>query len=332
MEEARTNLFRYSQALSNVDLNLITTDNATVSPAGTQNASLCIPTSDNVEHYIDDQTVIAGTDYAISCFAKYGSGSYLLAFRGSGIGANPPQFNLQTGTVVTEGASGQWSNTKIEDVGNGWYKCSSVGNPNTTTPLRFQILRSDGAPNFTGDGTGHYIWGIQIEQNSFPTSYIPTSGSAVTRAADVASLAVSEFGYNQDQGTVVIERRFLSNAVNSNSGTDLLEDGSNKISLRKAAYLINVNGAGQTNNGYGSPIDYVSFHKIGVAFKPNSVIGSTSGGLSAEDTSALIPDAVNTIQLNRVDTNASLQINGHIKSVQYYPLRLSNAQLQALTV
>jgi hypothetical protein len=332
VEEARTNLFRYSQEFSNVSHALITTDNATVSPDGTQNASLCIPTSANENHYFDDQNVIAGTDYAMSCFAKYGSGSYLLAFRGSGIGNTPPQFNLQTGTVVNEGASSVWSDTKIEDVGNGWYKCSSVGNPINSTPLRFQLLRSDGAVTFIGDGTGHYIWGAQVEVGSFSTSYIPTSGSTVTRAADVASLAVSEFGYNQDQGTVVIERRFLSNDVNSNSGTDLLEDGSNKISLRKNLFLINVNASGQVSSSYGGSIDYVSFHKIGLAFKPNSVIGSTSGGLSAEDTSALIPDAVNTIQLNRVDTNASFHINGHIKSIQYYPLRLSNAQLQALTV
>ena len=92
--------------------------------------------------------------------------------------------------------------------------------------------------------------------------------------------------------------------------------------MRKAAYLINVNGAGQANSGYGSPIDYVSFHKIGLAFKPNSVIGSTSGGLSAEDTSAAIPNAVNTIQLNRVDTNASFHINGHIKSSPILPITI----------
>ena len=188
--------------------------------------------------------------------------------------------------------------------------------------------------NFRGAATltEVYLWGAQVEVGTFPTSYIPTSGSTVTRAKDVASLAVSEFGYNQDQGTIVVERRFLSNDVNANSGTDLWEDGSNKISLRKGIWLINVDGSNQATSTYGSPIDYVSFHKIGLAFKPNSVIGSTSGGLSAEDTSALIPDAVNTIQLNRVDTNASFHINGHIKSIQYYPLRLSNAQLQALTV
>ena len=336
VEEARTNLFRYSQELSNVSHALITTDNATVSPDGTQNASLCIPTSANVEHFIDDQTVTVGTDYAMSCFAKYGSGSYLLAFRGSGIGANPPQFNLQTGTVVNEGVSSVWSNTKIEDVGNGWYKCSSVGNPNTATPLRFQFMRSDSlAPSFTGDGTGHYIWGIQVEQGSFPTSYIPTSGSTVTRSADAASLAVSEFGYNQDQGTVVVEaQRF---GTNNYPRTVMIDNGSESESISLGAwgqsttvvgYVVS-SGAVQASVSTGGAL--ANNFKHSLAYKKDDFGSSRDGGAVVTDTSGVIPATPTTLRLGR-NSQVAQFLNGHIKSVQYYPLRLSNAQLQALTV
>ena len=335
VEEARTNLFRYSQELSNVDHSLITTDNATVSPDGTQNASLCIPTSANIEHHIADQTVTVGTDYAMSCFAKYGSGSYLLAFRGSAIGANSPRFDLQTGTVVNEGASSVWSNTKIEDVGNGWYKCSSVGNPNATSPLRFQIMRSDGATTFTGDGTGHYIWGIQIEQNSFPTSYIPTSGSAVTRTPDVASLAVSEFGYNQDQGTVVVEaQRF---GTNNYPRTVMIDNGSESESISLGAwgqsttvvgYVVS-SGAVQASVSTGGAL--ANNFKHSLAYKKDDFGSSRDGGAVVTDTSGVIPATPTTLRLGR-NSQVAQFLNGHIKSVQYYPLRLSNAQLQALTV
>ena len=325
VEEARTNLFRYSQELSNVSHALITTDNATVSPDGTQNASLCIPTSANVEHFIDDQTVTVGTDYAMSCFAKYGSGSYLLAFRGSGIGGNPPQFNLQTGTVVNEGASSVWSNTKIEDVGNGWYKCSSVGNPNATLPLRFQILRSDGETIFTGDGTGHYIWGAQIEQNSFPTSYIPTSGSTVTRAADIASLAMSEFGYNQDQGTVFINCLITEQAasnkrvIDGNSNNKRWMYVNNPDDNYGLKYFDGTNNIALLNSGIPPNM------KAAVAVTPTQVFG-------AANSSAVGSGAHNGTLLDISQFNFFANLTGHIKSIQYYPLRLSNAQLQALTV
>ena len=298
VEEGRTNKVLYSEDFTHsswLKQELTVAPAPVAAPDGTMTATHVVKTGSNA-HLVT--TSIGSTADRSSIWARTVSGTGTMYLGGT---------DASTLVTVTE----EWQKLDAQAVNIHMY-----------------------AANFRGLATltEVYVWGAQLETGSFPTSYIPTSGSAVTRSADVASLAVSEFGYNQDQGTVVMERRFLSNDVSSNSGTDLWEDGTNKISLRKAAYLINVNGAGQANSGYGSPIDYVSFHKIGLAFKPNSVIGSTSGGLSAEDTSAAIPNAVNTIQLNRVDTNASFHINGHIKSVQYYPLRLSNAQLQALTV
>jgi hypothetical protein len=331
VEEARTNLFRYSQELSNVDHFLITTDNATVSPDGTQNASLCIPTNANIEHHIADQTVTVGTDYAMSCFAKYGSGSYLLAFRGSAIGANSPRFDLQTGTVVNEGASSVWSNTKIEDVGNGWYKCSSVGNPNATLPLRFQILRSDGETIFTGDGTGHYIWGIQIEQNSFPTSYIPTSGSTVTRAADVASLAVSEFGYNQDQGTVVLEAVMPPSVISE----QFWILGSNTNSARWAFSNItspNVNAYDGASIFTVSSLQPSATQKMAIGTDQSTAIMCLDGVSGNQANTNGNISSLTTVFYFGGNNGGPPYLNGHIKSIQYYPLRLSNAQLQALTV
>ena len=56
------------------------------------------------------------------------------------------------------------------------------------------------------------------------------------------------------------------------------------------------------------------------------------GNISTTDTSAnLLSGAQNNIYIGGY-FNGSANLNGHIKSIQYYPLGLSNAQLQALTV
>ena len=331
VEEARTNLFRYSQELSNVSSELEITDNATVSPDGTQNASLCVPTSVSANHFVDDQSATIGTDYGISCFAKYGSGSYLLAFRGAGIGSNSPQFDLQTGTVVNEGASSDWSNTKMEEVGNGWYKCSSVGNAKSSTPPRIQLLGSDTATTFIGDGTGHYIWGFQVELGSFPTSYIPTSGSAATRADDLASLAVSEFGYNQDQCSVVVESNFFG-GTNTSALCYIGEDTSDRIlfyySNKNLSFQVKSSGALQATKSLSGQRNKAAFR-----YKLNDMVLAGDGSISSTDTAAnLLGGTQNNIYIGSYYHNAGAHLNGHIKSIQYYPVGLSNAQLQALTV
>ena len=334
IEEARTNLFRYSQELSNVSHSLITTDNATVSPDGAQNASLCIPTSANVEHYIDDQIVIAGTDYAISCFAKYGSGSHLLSFRGASIGANAPRFDLQTGTVVNEGASGQWSNTKIEDVGNGWYKCSSVGNPNYLTPLRFQIIRSDGATTFIGDGTGHYIYGAQVEEGAFPTSYIPTSGSAVTRAVDFCSMPISRFFYNTSEGSLFVVFDIATSEANkgicainnSASPTD------NRVDLRSQGTAFITSDNEDFDGLNVSSFNQYTTNKAAFAFKSGDSALVKNGGTVDTLSSVFTLPSFDILRVGSIDAGTPNLGSGHIKSIQYYPRRLSDTKLQELTV
>jgi hypothetical protein len=49
-----------------------------------------------------------------------------------------------------------------------------------------------------------FAWGGELKEESFPTSYIPTSGAAVTRAADVATIDVSNI-WNPTEGTIVAE-------------------------------------------------------------------------------------------------------------------------------
>ncbi len=334
VEEARTNLFTESERLSEKDHDMTTSDNAAIAPDRNQSASFCKPTTFATEHYIDDVGVIAGTDYAVSCFAKQGSGDYLLAFRGSGIGGDSPRFNLATGTIDNEGASSVWSNTKIEDVGNGWYRCSAIGNPNNTTPLRFQITESDGTVAFAGDGTsGLYIWGCQIELASFPTSYIKTTGSTTTRSADVASIPVADFGYNTEVGSVVAEYFPTKVDASVRSVFELSKDDDDRLYSSSSVnkhWFVKSGGTSQASIDLGTPTEDQS-NKIAGVYKLNDFAASLDGGSVTTDTSGAVQTGITDLYIGSIKDSAAFHLNGHIKSIKYYPRRLTNAQLQALT-
>ena len=47
------------------------------------------------------------------------------------------------------------------------------------------------------------ICGAQLEQGSFPTSYIPTNGSAVTRSAETANGSGDASTFNDSEGVLM---------------------------------------------------------------------------------------------------------------------------------
>jgi len=83
---------------------------------------------------------------------------------------------------------------------DSWQRVSSVGQNTFTTSLVVGLYSGTAS---TGE-VKVLLWGAQLEEGSFPTSYIPTTGTALTRSADVASITGSNFSswYNQSEGTV----------------------------------------------------------------------------------------------------------------------------------
>ena len=104
-------------------------------------------------------------------------------------------------TSVSSGMTG--SHTNIKSVGNGWYRVSGTGtSTNAAGYTEFQ-----GMP--IGANTEWLIWGVQVEATTFPTSYIATSGSTVTRSRDVAEIRDmrSKNILNPEEGTFYVEHK-----------------------------------------------------------------------------------------------------------------------------
>ena len=186
LEPQRSNLITNSEYLNGFSNKsaISVTSNAAISPDGLQNASKLIPDTSNVStHYIrQDVSVSSGTQYVISFFAKKGEYNYVNTYTSAYSTGSSATWDLNAG-VVSLGSP----NADIEDYGNGWYRCIWKGTTNTTS-LSYRIYVSefeDRNTSFAGDGVkGAYVYGASIEQGSYPTSYIPTYGSSVTRSND----------------------------------------------------------------------------------------------------------------------------------------------------
>ena len=241
-------------------------------------------------------------------------------------------FDLSTGTATGGG--------KIEAFPNGWYRCSGVYTTTSLTDQGIIIRLADASGNttYTGNGTsGLYIWGTQIEDGSFPTSYIPTVASQVTRSADVASVNTLSPWYNASEGTLYVENSYSSgsNLAPNNRIAAMLANVSTPNSDRHLIYnkngaangaLVQVGGVSQASlSGATATANIV---KSAYAFKQNDFALSVNGAAPATDTSGALP-SVGVLFI--AHTNTLGQLGGHVRRLTYYPRRLSNAELQAIT-
>lgn len=150
----------------------------------------------------------AGLKYTQSIFAKAGGYGYLQFAASTGFTSSYQNFDLANGVVAGGDIVGD---AHIEDFGNGWYRCSvtlEATATNSSSRILFNARGDDGArlAAFASDGvSGVYVWGAQLEQSDVPTSYIPTGGSQVTRAADVLTISpVAMAGNILKEGSEVI--------------------------------------------------------------------------------------------------------------------------------
>jgi len=175
----------------------------------------------------------------------------------------------------------------------------------------------------------------QLEAGTFATSYIPTEGTAVTRAADVAVCTdLAAIGY-ATEGTFFAEAGGRSNGtralLNFRLGTSNPNEHSFYKSSTSPVYVSKVSTAQCVLVPAGSwATDQV--RKFAAAYKTDDFAAVLSGGTPATDTAGSVPTAM---QLDRFWVGSTAGVadywNGRIRHLRYYPRRLTNDQLQALT-
>ena len=345
IEEQRTNLLVRSEEFDNaawVKLRATVTANATTSPDGTVDADKLVEdtTASNTHIISQTATIAASTSYTFCVYLKAGERTFARLLFGDAGGNNGVRVdvNLSNGATSTSVAGTGWVLTAASAtaVGNGWYRVVLTGaNTSATAGIGIIYLASAlGTISYTGDGTsGIYLWGAQVEAGAFATSYIPTVASQVTRTADICSIVAPNFApwYNQSEGTFSIN--FSTIYSGGAFGASYILGFDNNTNKR-IIYIFS--GADQAITFDGSTNVAAIGDVTGQTAKVASAYSATdraivsNGGAVATGTVAAGYSTATLLSIGSYGFSGN-NINGHIRSIRYYPTRLSDAQLQALT-
>jgi hypothetical protein len=332
IEEQRTNLLLYSEQFDNAGwpkFSANITANATTAPDGTTTADKFASTSGAALIALQQASsaLSNGGRYTRSVFAKASEiSSFTLQIGNTTTGTDFVQVNLLTGTA-TNGAV-------VTALPNEWFRISySYIQSGTLSDFYFTL------PANTISGNGIFIWGAQLEQGAFPTSYIPTTTAAVTRAADMASITGANFSswYNYAQGTIYAESRPISLTSNGHN-TAGISDGSSD----NAFYIQQFTNSGifYYNRSGSSELVALSAgvvptsntnYRSAFAYQVNDYAASFGGGTIKTDALGILPSNVNRLVFGNLFAGSSQGLTGTVKKLTYWPTRLPNSTLQRLT-
>jgi hypothetical protein len=351
MEASRTNLCLQSQTLDDVTwfrTRVSVSANAIAAPDGTTTADKLVEDATAASTHFMSQSFVKGAvaqAYTVSAWFKAAERS-TVRFRVMDLagGANGVRsdIDLSAATISAQtglGAGFTIGTSTLTAYANGWYRATMSLTSDTSLTLAIDVFLTNpaGTPTYNGDGaSGCYVWGVQLEQAAFASSYIPTTTIAVTRTADscIRTLA-SEF--SATAGTVVVAGRASGGQDAANQHVYSLDNGSNAEIIRlyrnNAADTVvlsvtdtSVNQVLQATDNF---VNSTAF-KSAIAYALNDVGYSFNGGAAVVGNTATMPTPTQLV-LGGTGFIAA-PMNGHIRTFDYYPTRLTNAQLQQMSI
>ena len=175
-----------------------------------------------------------------------------------------------------------------------------------------------------------YIYGAQLKEGSYPTSYIPTNGTAVTRLAETANGAGDATTFNDSEGVLMAEIGFQSQTA-----TSVLEINdstlNNRVSIYSESGTIKVNAYNGVNNFIQTPImDITNFNKVIISYKLNDLKLYVNGFIIGTDNIfSGFTNSLNNLMFSL--SNGALPFYGNVKQLQYFQTVLTDSELEQLT-
>lgn len=339
VEPQRANLLTYSEQFDDVSWTknaASITSNVAISPNGILNAEKLIEDSTNGIHFIQAAPFIfSNSTYSVSIYAKAAERSVIQIFLNGLINTNDyANFDLINGIAYPFGAA----TATIQSLINGWYKCTLIINAAAgTAPSNYYCIQNSTsaarAASYLGNGTsGVYIWGAQLEQGSYATSYIPTIATSVTRNADAISKTGISSLIGQTEGTIFWEG-YLNGSVNTGQLVGVGKSGLDVIRIQKEGLL--VLSVQVYNNGFAfiQTFPFVNgYNKIAFVYKSGNSFCYLNGTKMVFNTTSFTPTGIlDEITINNLwQSNSDITLQ-NINSVQLYKTALSDTECINLT-
>jgi len=305
LEPQRSNLVSYSEAFDNAYWNksggTSVLANQSISPDGNLNA---------------DKITFSSSNQTIARYFSLNSDIYTVSVYVKGnVGETIRLANL--GTEYNFTLTGEWQRIEITI-------------PTATSAGNIVISTFGGAT-----AREIFLFGAQLEQGGYATSYIPTSGGIATRSAEVCNGAGNEQVFNDSEGVLMAE---ISALVETETFRDIrINDGSsnNRVAIRYStttneieAYVVS-NGT-ETFKGEYISQNISNFNKIAIKYKNNDFSLWINGIEVVANTGK--NGGGTPVNLNNINFSTSLfNFYGNTKQIQYFDKALTDAELQALT-
>jgi hypothetical protein len=346
VEPQRTNLALRSEEFDNVNwipASATITANSAISPSGNLNADTFTANGTNNLHLIGCNNLTPIGVTTISIFAKKNTNNFIQIL-GSSVtfGANVwANFDLNNGVLGSVGSS---TTAKIENYGNGWYRCSITGTSTLAVSPAFNISLITSATSARAESnslsTSVYLWGSQMELGANATSYIPTTSASVTRNADVISKTGISSLIGQTEGTIFVD--FNLTKTPSDANGRLLQLWATNDTTNAIIPILNQSNQLQISmfkNSSGNAVITASSstllgfgrNKIAVAYTSTTLSVYKNGTLLATgNPTTVFPSSLNSLNLG-CSSFANRSLENTINSAALFKTRLTDEQLAQLT-
>ena len=239
-------------------------------------------------------------------------------------------FDVIDGTILSN-VNGQ---ARIEDSGNGWYRISVTGTSTVSSNL-FRISLGDTATEAGSVEDGILLWGGQVEEGHSATSHIVTGSSSASRGNDEFTIGMSE----EDITHFTVYYNLNLDDVGDESSRVSLTDGtsSNNVQVRSqpngTSVRLVVQMDGEVWSEYIDVGSYDGDVKTAFSFSDDIMKVSLNGEIvtSYVFTNISFGGFSKIVNAGFTATEDATRFRGLINEIMYFPMTLSDAEINYIT-